>query len=385
MSGQFDSSFNRISAIVSSVGSASLPSEPSSLSKASTHSLIEHLHVQNDPREAARQQRRDQQRFETVFEFTDSEIKEAFDQLDCKKQGFLTTAELALFLDLLGVEASDAEVCEMVRMADTRGLNKVFFSDFQQLIKGELVKTLSAPVPDTLGLLGNQNVRAALTPDEMQQLRDIAAQHRRFDFLPDAPGRRPSAATFPPIPQFPAAQPRRHSLQFSRRESLAKFFSAVSFDFQAVFTKLQQERIQELHLNDFPRVFFVEDRALIKAFYEELGHGDYGVINLAEILVNWIGLQPWTESNRAYLAFMVQNAHKREAVFFEKIVEIFTWLNLSSDKAAHAALLRRVFEKMGLRPEEPIDLKTYEKLVYNFSHLLLVAPVSAPAPDPACP
>jgi Ca2+-binding EF-hand superfamily protein len=91
--------------------------------------------------------------YEKAFEFRDEEIKEAFNTIDIHKNGFLTSEELSLFLDILGIKANDKEIKEMIRMADPNLMGKVSYEEFREMAKGQLLSPIGLAQPPTLHLL----------------------------------------------------------------------------------------------------------------------------------------------------------------------------------------------------------------------------------------
>ena len=91
--------------------------------------------------------------YEKPFEFNDEEIKEAFDTMDIYKKGYLTSEEITLFLDILGISSSEKEIEEMVRMADSQMMGKVFLDEFTEMSKGKLLSPIGVALPPTLPLL----------------------------------------------------------------------------------------------------------------------------------------------------------------------------------------------------------------------------------------
>lgn len=91
--------------------------------------------------------------YEKAFEFRDDEIKEAFNTIDIHKNGFLTSEELSLFLDILGICADEDEIREMIRMADPNAMGKVAYDEFREMAKGQLLSPIGLALPPTLHLL----------------------------------------------------------------------------------------------------------------------------------------------------------------------------------------------------------------------------------------
>ena len=68
------------------------------------------------------------------MEFTDQEIKDAFNFLDLDKNGFIGAAEIRHILICMGELITDEEVDEMIRMVDTDGDGQVSFAEFFLLV-----------------------------------------------------------------------------------------------------------------------------------------------------------------------------------------------------------------------------------------------------------
>mmetsp|Transcript_35312 Transcript_35312/g.82456 ORF Transcript_35312/g.82456 Transcript_35312/m.82456 type:complete len:356 (+) Transcript_35312:84-1151(+) len=67
-------------------------------------------------------------------QFSDEEIKLAFDTFDLDKNRFVGAMEIRHILDLIGEEATDEEVDEMIRMCDNDGDGQVTFDEFFKLM-----------------------------------------------------------------------------------------------------------------------------------------------------------------------------------------------------------------------------------------------------------
>ena len=91
--------------------------------------------------------------YEQPAEFKDEDIREAFDTIDIHQNNFLTAEELRLFLDILGISASEKEIEEMIRMADANLMGKVYFEEFREMAKGQLLSPIGLALPPTLHLL----------------------------------------------------------------------------------------------------------------------------------------------------------------------------------------------------------------------------------------
>lgn len=67
--------------------------------------------------------------------FSDEEIKEAFDTFDLDKNRFVGAMEIKHILAVIGEEATDEEIDEMIRMCDADGDGQVTMDEFRRLMK----------------------------------------------------------------------------------------------------------------------------------------------------------------------------------------------------------------------------------------------------------
>ena len=65
----------------------------------------------------------------------------------------MTSEELTLFLDILGIQANDKEIQEMIRMADPNLMGKVSYEEFREMSKGQLLSPIGIALPPTLHML----------------------------------------------------------------------------------------------------------------------------------------------------------------------------------------------------------------------------------------
>ena len=53
------------------------------------------------------------------------------------KKKFITSQDLAFFLNVLEADATDAEIDEMIRMLDYEGTGRVYYQEFLKLSTGK--------------------------------------------------------------------------------------------------------------------------------------------------------------------------------------------------------------------------------------------------------
>merc|ERR1719335_245575 len=66
-------------------------------------------------------------------QYSDDQIKEAFDTFDLDQNKFIGVAEIKHILAIVGEQATDAEMDEMIRMCDTDGDGQVTYDEFYKL------------------------------------------------------------------------------------------------------------------------------------------------------------------------------------------------------------------------------------------------------------
>jgi len=67
---------------------------------------------------------------------SEADIKEAFDAFDADGSGAITGEEIKKVCEALGVDASGAEVNELIAQADTDGDGKIQYEEFKSAIMG---------------------------------------------------------------------------------------------------------------------------------------------------------------------------------------------------------------------------------------------------------
>jgi serine/threonine-protein phosphatase 2B regulatory subunit len=78
-------------------------------------------------------------------QFTDQEIKAAFDTFDLDRNRFVGAAELSHILNIIGEEVTDQEIDEMIQMCDGDGDGQVTFDEFYKLMTNP-----APPLPTSL-------------------------------------------------------------------------------------------------------------------------------------------------------------------------------------------------------------------------------------------
>ena len=89
--------------------------------------------------------------------FSEDDIKEAFNTLDLDKDTFITAEDLAFYLnEVLGENATDAEIEEMIRMLDYEGMGRVRYEEFNKMASGKSINPIGQAYPPTIDLFQNK-------------------------------------------------------------------------------------------------------------------------------------------------------------------------------------------------------------------------------------
>lgn len=311
--------------------------------------------------------------YNAPFEFTEEEIKEAFDTLDIHKNEFITDEELRLFLDILNIAASEEEIDEMVRMADNQGIGKVFYDEFLLLAKGKLLSPIGVAYPPSLPLLERRNVKQDVLRSEQyaQMTENKAEMEQRLNFIKD------DAKKVKELKKekknMKLHRSNSESFKALRVANLKKFFALVKFNFNEVLEVYKRNKSVSsyvLDFNAFSEFFGLVDRKQSKTLFSLVQWPNTKYIDLREVLVNWISLQNWSVINKAYLAYHVFDTEEMGNIDFDEVMDIIVWLNFGYSKSKKEKILKKIWEKMRLSTEDAIDLKIYERIIQNFGNVL---------------
>lgn len=307
-----------------------------------------------------------------AFEFTAEEIKEAFDTLDINKNEYITSAELTLFLDILGIGAKEEEIDEMIRMADKQGLGKVFYDEFLELGKGKLLSPIGVAYPPSIPLLERRNKK--ITPyskDAFEQLDTLKPHEGKLAFLKDKP--KDIKETSKPKRTQNIITSSNSISRETRIQHLKRFYESVMFKFPPLLEKYKANKNLGafiLEYNSFVEFFSIDDKKLAKSLFSLLLWPNTKFLDLRELLVNWVAMQNWSAVNKAYIAYHVIDLEEKGTIDFEGFMDIVVWLNIVCDRVKKERIVKKIWEKFKINLEESIDLGFYEKIVQNFSEVL---------------
>ena len=308
------------------------------------------------------------------FEFTENEIREAFDTLDIHKNNFITAAELKLFLEILGISASEEEVDEMIRMADNQGVGKVYFDEFLELGKGRLLSPIGLAYPPSIPLLEKKNLKInEYSKDSINALFKQKTGTKRLSFIKEKekdekwvskPKKNSNSQGFN-IPQ----------VRQERIKNLKNFFDESNFNFTKLLEKYKEmaeknKNANALDHNAFVDFFDFQDKRIAKNLFSTLQWHNNKYLDIREILINWVTLQNWSVVNKAFLAYYVIDIKEKGCIDFEEFMDIIIWLNIICQRANKERILKKIWEKFKINIEENIDQSLYEKIIQNFGNVL---------------
>lgn len=67
---------------------------------------------------------------------SDDDVKQVFEQFDADNSGFIDKAEIQKVCEALGVEASSADIEDLIKAADDNGDGKISFDEFKKAVQG---------------------------------------------------------------------------------------------------------------------------------------------------------------------------------------------------------------------------------------------------------
>ena len=306
------------------------------------------------------------------FEFTEKEIKEAFDTLDIYKKNFITSDELSLFLEILNINAEDEEITEMIRMAAKDGINKVYYRDFLLMAKGENLSPIGVAFPPSINLLENKNIKF----ENMQRNQFSDLKNNKFDIYDLRNDNQKKIKKNLFINQNEKNLLKNNkNFKIERVKELKELFQYLLFDsdkFKFFFDKLKKfSNSKKIYDHSkFSEFFEFEDKKKAKMFFFALLWPSCKFLDLKELLINYIALQDYSITNKSYLSFFIMDDQDKESISFQNLVDIISFLSLDSKNIQKEKLLRKIYKKMTLNSDNYINLMIYEKIVKNFQKVL---------------
>ena len=311
-------------------------------------------------------------KYNKPFEFTEKEIKEAFNTLDIRKKNFITADELSLFLEILNINAEDEEISEMIKMTAKDGINKVYYRDFLLMAKGENLSPIGVAFPPSINLLENKNVKF----ENMQKNQFSELKKNKFDLFDLRNDNQKKIKKNLFVNQGEKIFVKDDKkFKIKREKELNEFFQYLFFDsdkFKFFFDKLKNYSSSKkiYDHSKFADFFDFEDKKKAKLFFFSLQWPNYKFIDLKELLINYIAVQDYSITNKSYLSFFIMDDQDSESISFEDLVDIITFLSLDNKKVQKEKLLRKIYKKMTLNSDNYINLMIYEKIVKNFQKVL---------------
>lgn len=317
------------------------------------------------------------------FEFTADEIRETFDILDRNKQNYITETEVAFFLNVLDIPATQEEIIEMIRMVDSKEDNKIRFDDFLLMAKGYRMSPVGIAFPPTIQMLESKNLKKeTLLKSQLDNLKENnrnkkPSESKQLNIQPKTISQPKTVESYDSkiISQFVPKSVEK-TIEFKRndrKEKLESFFRCENFNFKKIFEFFKAHNTVNINMVDFDTFFICaefKDKVKAAAFFQKLVRLPAKDIDFQEILINWIGLQKWAIGNKAYMAFYVMDKDSNGILNIDNLVDLITWLHLEDHQGNRKKILQRIFEQMKISAKSLVDIKMFEEIVYGYENIL---------------
>jgi Ca2+-binding EF-hand superfamily protein len=319
----------------------------------------------------------------TPYDFTENELKDIFNILDRGSHSYLSFSDLKFFLNLLLIDHSDADIVEMIRMADNQGNKRVYFDQFVLMAKGKLVSPIGLAYPPTIDMLNNKNIKPEnMVKNQQTNLRSLHADnpkftHKQLDISDQRDDRQAKDKQYDS--QAPGLSYKGNKQEQSRKDKIAQlnklFNGPHKLDFSKAFDHFKDQavlNIENVPIEDCLPFFNNISSDNLKSLLGPFSKNHAGKsVNLQEILINWITFQNWTDTNKAYMAFYVMDIHSSGYITFEQFYHLLCWIHLENVSDRREKMLKQIFEIMKLNLLDAIDIRTMENIIHSYQTSLL--------------
>eukprot|EP00928_Gymnodinium_smaydae_P053099 TRINITY_DN37176_c0_g1_i1.p1 TRINITY_DN37176_c0_g1~~TRINITY_DN37176_c0_g1_i1.p1 ORF type:complete len:344 (-),score=103.87 TRINITY_DN37176_c0_g1_i1:241-1272(-) len=279
--------------------------------------------------------------------FSENEIKQAFDTFDLDNNRFVGAMEIRHILEVIGEEATDEEIDEMIRMCDNDGDGQVTFDEFQKMM-------MQPPAPLPPALPPNRRPRGARRGYGKSGPQDMAtAQQKGKKAMAEAAG----------------------ALQKVRAESieaLVKRLAGGTARIKPSQIKRIYKRFQDIDVDhsgavdyeEFCMALEMEDNHISRQMFKVFDMDDSGSIELKEFIVV---LSRYTEASKAEklkFAFMMFDEDGSGAIDRDELIEMmaasFVVEGYTREELEEKA--DQVFDTLGISQERGIEYHDFLKL-----------------------
>mmetsp|Transcript_22013 Transcript_22013/g.48653 ORF Transcript_22013/g.48653 Transcript_22013/m.48653 type:complete len:351 (+) Transcript_22013:72-1124(+) len=249
--------------------------------------------------------------------FADAEIKQAFDTFDLDSNRFVGAMEIRHILDLIGEEATDEEIDEMIRMCDGDGDGQVTFDEFYKMMT-QPPPPLPPPVPPSIKA---KPVRATRVPNARGRGAGpgLAALKEPGDGKADARS-----------PGHGAAKTKDQNARAQSIESLVRRLSGGMDKIKPSQIKKIYKRFQEIDADnsgaidfaEFCKALELEDSIVSKQMFRIFDMDGSGTVELKEFIVILSRYTSAAKTEKLKFAFMMFDEDCSGYIEREELVEM---------------------------------------------------------------
>lgn len=295
--------------------------------------------------------------------FSDEEIKQAFDTFDLDKNRFVGAMEIRHILEVIGEEATDEEIDEMIRMCDTDGDGQVTLDEFSKLMKQP-----PPPLPPPAQTPGSKQAASAL-PSEAGQAGDAEPAVLPGDGTasPNLDAFQSERSRQEPAPGMPSEKTRMMSV-----EALVKKLSGGMEKIKPSQIKKIYKRFQDIDLDkngtieyeEFLVALDIDDNQTSKQMFRVFDMDGSGSIELKEFIVILSRYTSAAKSEKLKFTFLMFDEDGSGSIEKNELVNMLQ-ASFVVEGYSEAELEERadeIFAFLGLSPDSHITYEDFLKL-----------------------
>jgi Ca2+-binding EF-hand superfamily protein len=309
----------------------------------------------------------------TSFDFQDKELHEMFDILTREKKTHINFGDLYFFMTLFEINCTEEEITEMIRLADSNKGSEVVFDQFRTMARTKLIETENMIQHQDLYKIEShvhenraENYR---TGDER-----VIEKQNHFDRQSQQQANMPHEHTNSKMTVAKPNMKNEDQVRINKIENLSKLFSIKNFNFDDLFTLFKNSK--NVDIENVPVEFcfstlnFEKSEKTFSALGPFISPFD-DILNFQELLINWISFQKWSDINKVHMSFFVIDIHQSEAITFEQLHKMLSWIHLERPSEKRKKVLSHVFSNMKLNTSDPIEIQTLEQIIQSYQSSLL--------------
>jgi Ca2+-binding EF-hand superfamily protein len=265
--------------------------------------------------------------------FSDEEIRTAFVEFDLDKNSYIGVGEIRKILEVIGEQATDEEIDEMIRMADTDGIGQVTFEGFYKLFRRD-------PLPAGADL--PKSPAAATTSNNNNNL----------------PGSLDSSS----VPQLDLNNRLIHSMSaIPVKSTKALHDCLVEFSNQTPFRPSYIKRVykkatdistpeKKLSFEKFLDALEVDDSELLHTIFNHLDFDYNGFIDVKDLTINLSNHSTATRLEKLKFAFLLLDENSKNSLSSDQLFKLL-----------RANLSYLPISELKMRVQDAIDLSGGDK------------------------